>query len=176
MADEPKAADGDTSAAKSKTGMLLVAIGAGAALIGGGIGALVVAPKLLARVAPADSAHASAETPKGEREPKREGKESAGRIFKLDNMIVNPAGSEGTRFLMASVAFELDDDAEEAQLKAREIELRDMVVSKLESLTMPMLTQPSARDSLKAQLGRQVREILGPKAKVKVYLPQFVIQ
>ena len=41
---------------------------------------------------------------------------------------------------------------------------------------MQMLTQPFARDSLKRQLAAAVAAIIGPKAKVSVYLPQFVIQ
>jgi flagellar basal body-associated protein FliL len=77
---------------------------------------------------------------------------------------------------MASVAFEVETEEAEKVLKAHEVQIRDMVVSTLESQTMARLTQPGARDSLKQQLGHAVLTILSPKTRVAVYLPQFVIQ
>jgi flagellar FliL protein len=144
-------------------GVILLGLAAGA---GGGV---VLAPRLLAAPAKADS---TAESHGGE----ARGKEGSGRIVRLDNLIVNPAGSEGSRFLMASVAFEVETESAEKALKDREVQLRDQVVTTLESQTMQQLTQPFARDSLKRQIGRAVTGLLGPKTAVTVYLPQFVIQ
>jgi flagellar FliL protein len=194
MADEPEAtekpeaaetADAAAAAAapkKSKCGMIMLIVGVGAGLLGGVAGGLVVAPRVLAKRATA-TAQAKGEGEEHTKESK-EGKndkggkdgEGAGKIVKLDNMIVNPAGSEGSRFLMVSVAFQVDDGAQEKLLREHEVELRDMAIGQLEGMTMTMLTQPFARDTLKAQLGQAVLKFLGPKANVRVFLPQFVIQ
>jgi flagellar FliL protein len=176
MADETPSTDGAAPAPKSMSTAMLLAISLGAAAVGGGAGALLVAPKLLASAEPADSAGSAAASERGEQAQQNTKRAPLGKIFRLDNMIVNPAGSEGTHFLMASVAFEVENDRAESVLKEREVELRDLIVTRLESMTMAMLSLPTARDSLKAQLGREVLTLLGPKAKVKVYLPQFVIQ
>ena len=77
---------------------------------------------------------------------------------------------------MTSVAFEVETEAAENALKEHDVQLRDLVVSRLESQTMQVLTQPFARDSVKRQLATAVAAIIGAKAKVNVYLPQFVIQ
>ena len=77
---------------------------------------------------------------------------------------------------MTSVAFEVETEAAEAALKDHDVQVRDLVVSGLESQTMQMLTRPFARDSIKRRLAEAVAPVVGPKARVTVYLPQFVIQ
>lgn len=170
-------ADGDASAAKAKPkAMVLIAVLVTAAVAGVG-GGFVLAPRLSPHGArTADSAASSEKEEGGGKEHGKEGKEGGGKIFKIDNLIVNPAGSEGSRFLMTSVAFEVESEAAEAALKDHDIQVRDLVVSRLESQTMRMLTQPFARDSIKRQLAAAITAVIGPKARVTVYLPQFVIQ
>jgi flagellar FliL protein len=173
--EQTPAAEGTPSKAAGPKPVILIAVIAVAALAGVG-GGIVLAP----RFAPA-AAHASADAAEhGEEEEEAEGGGGhgggAGKIFRLDNLIVNPAGSEGTRFLMTSVAFELESESAEAKLRAREVQVRDLVISRLESQTMATLTQPFARDSIKRQLAEAVMTVVGPKATVRVYLPQFVIQ
>jgi len=173
-AEQPPAtpAEGDAPAARPKPkGMVLIAVLVAAAGAGVG-GGFVLAPHL----APHGSKAADSSAAEPEKEHGKEGKEGGGRIFKIDNLIVNPAGSEGSRFLMTSVAFEVETEAAENALKDHDIQLRDLVVSRLESQTMQMLTQPFARDSIKRQLAAAVAAIIGQKARVSVYLPQFVIQ
>jgi flagellar protein FliL len=172
--EQTPAAEGTPSKAAGPKPVILIAVIAVAALAGVG-GGIVLAP----RFAPA-AAHASADAAEHGEEEEAEGGGGhgggAGKIFRLDNLIVNPAGSEGTRFLMTSVAFELESESAEAKLRAREVQVRDLVISRLESQTMATLTQPFARDSIKRQLAEAVMTVVGPRATVRVYLPQFVIQ
>ena len=70
----------------------------------------------------------------------------------LDNIIVNPAGSQGQRFLMCSVAIESDDPKALDLLREHEIELRDRVITMLAKQTLDRLTAESARDSLRGEL------------------------
>jgi flagellar FliL protein len=156
--------------AKPKAAVLItVLVAAAVAGVGGGF---ALAPRLT----PHGVATADSEPEHGTKEHGRGEKGSGGRIFKIDNLIVNPAGSEGSRFLMTSVAFEVETEAAELALKDHEVQVRDLVVSRLENQTMRMLTLPFARDSLKRQLAAAIVGVIGPKARVTVYLPQFVIQ
>jgi flagellar FliL protein len=165
--------------------MLLVIAGLAGGGLGGVAGAYLVAPRLAGGGA-APAAASAAATPAGEAaKPAKAAKAGekgaekggeAARLYRIDNVIVNPAGSDGTRFLMASVAYQIADEASEKLLQAHEIQLRDDVVGALESMSMPRLTQPHARDSIKVQLLIIVHRILGPDAQVDVYMPQFVIQ
>jgi flagellar FliL protein len=89
---------------------------------------------------------------------------------------VNPAGSAGTRFLMASVAFELSDEKVAAALQEQEVQVRDAVITALESQTLEMLTAPGSRAAIKRQLAATIQPLVPGHQPLRVYLPQFVIQ
>ena len=172
------AAAGEGSAAAPAKPKALVLVGVVVLALAAGAGSgFVLAPRFLPKplLTAADSAAAEHETENKAAHGKG-GEGAEGKIFRLDNLIVNPAGSAGARFLMASVAFEVETEEAEQALKSHEVQIRDMVVSTLESQTMARLTQPGARDSLKLQLSHAVLSMLSPKSHVAVYLPQFVIQ
>lgn len=154
-----------------KTG-LLVGLTLGGAVLGGLVASLVIAPRIIARGATGAAADsASAHTPAvpepvpGER-----------RVLELNNIIVNPAGSQGSRFLMTTVAFAVPGEKAFQLLESQEIEVRDRVIAVLENRTMAQLTAPGARDSLKVQIAAVAAALVGPNVPVQVYLPQFVIQ
>jgi flagellar FliL protein len=99
-----------------------------------------------------------------------------GTIYQIENIIVNPAGEEGNRFLMATVAFEVPMPEHEEHLREQDVRVRDRVLSILENQTMEMLTRPGARDSLKRQLADAIWPMVADAEWMGVYLPQFVIQ
>jgi flagellar basal body-associated protein FliL len=162
--------------------VVVLALGAGATL-----GGLLLAPRLVrAKQAAAASEAADPHGRKGKRDrkDKKEKKDKKGEtgkspVYKLDNIIVNPAGSQGQRFLMCSVAIESEDSRALDVLREHEIELRDRVVTMLSQIDMERLTAQGARDSLRAELLATILPVLGPDGEdveLKVYLPQFVVQ
>ena len=176
MAEAAAAPAAEAAPAPGKKTGLLIGLTLGGAVLGGLLAAFVVAPRIIARQAPgvADSAAAGGEHGTGEGEG--EGKGEPAKVVVLENLIVNPAGSQGSRFLMTTVAFAVADDKGQKLLDESKVELRDRVITVLESLTLAQLTAPGARDSLKLRIAMVAGEMLGPKATVKVFLPQFVIQ
>ena len=93
----------------------------------------------------------------------------------LDGIIVNPAGSRGQNHLIATIAWQVTTAADEARLRAAEIELRDKVGSLLERNTLEQLTAPGVRDRLRTELAQVVSDHLTDGEAV-VYLPQFIVQ
>jgi flagellar basal body-associated protein FliL len=77
---------------------------------------------------------------------------------------------------MTTVALQVAGEATRTRLQDREVEVRDTLVATLESQTLEALTRPGAREALKRQLAEAVQPFAGPGEKVRVYLPQFVIQ
>jgi flagellar FliL protein len=164
--------------------MIWIAILGGSVVLGAGLGIFLVAP-LFVRSAP-QAAEATVGTESeppakkeshgggGSHDKKNESHEA--QVFELDNIIVNPAGAQGTHFLMASVAFELPDPKTEEFLRMNEVRVRDMIVAALGSQSLEMLSRPNARDSLKVLLSNSVQQILGAPQDLEVYLPQFVVQ
>lgn len=181
--------------------LLLIGIIAGAVLLGGAGGSMLLAPKLRAAApekaneesaekAPAQESHAK-KVEKSDAHGKDSGKSdphkkksdkkskgahgSGGTVFRVESIIVNPAGTQGTRFLMATIAFEFSDPKAEERMRDSEVRVRDLVVTVLENQTMEALTQPGARDRVKRQLAAAVMDIADDPHMV-VYLPQFIIQ
>lgn len=163
----PAAADAAPEGAKRSAKGLLIGVIAAAVLAGAAAGALLVGPKLF----PASAAAAVAK-----HEAKPAEAEKPGRIVRFENLIVNPAGSDGARFLMTTVAFEVADEAQEKLLHEKEVQIRDEIIAVLAANTLADLTAPTARQTLKARLAGAVQPVLGGKVAPKVYLPQFVIQ
>lgn len=176
---EPKA---EVAAAKKPAApsspIMVIGVAAGALIAGAVLGMLLVGPQIVA----ARSPHAAAAKAGGGHGEKKKGGGHGGgdgekaNFYHLENIIVNPAGSQGSRFLMASVAIELPDSKVEVRFKEREVMLRDIVISTLERQTMEVLNRPGARDSVRDELVRRIQPISGTDEPLHIFLPQFVVQ
>ena len=165
---------------------VLIGVVALGLLAGSALGGLLVAPRLnamrhtAALKAALDPLHTAEKKAKRDKDKKSK-KSDTGKptAYKLENIIVNPAGSQGQRFLMCSVAIASDDSKALDVLREHELELRDRVVTLLSQQTLERLTADNARDSLRAELLTRIRPVLGPDGadtELKIYLPQFVVQ
>jgi flagellar FliL protein len=156
----------------AKKGKLPLIIAVVVALLAGGGGGAFLGGKLLA----ADAAPAKAGEAAHESEESAEPSGPLPPAYTIDNLVLNPAGTQGTRFLMLTLSVSPRDEAATELLKERDPELRDAVLRLLETKTIPQLSDVSRRDSLKVQIQETLSKEL-PKGTIrKVYLPQFVIQ
>jgi len=182
-------ADADASstdqAAPAPTGLkaklpLAAAVVIGLA-VGAGSGAVIVGP-MAARTlgyAATASAGAHAEEEHGEGDL-TEGDSSASKgtavVMTLENLVLNPASSGGTRWLMLTVSLECKDAAAVSTLQSRDAELRDVVLSSLGQKTVDELADITGRDLIKEQLVTALNERFGKKTVLRVYFPQYVVQ
>lgn len=97
-------------------------------------------------------------------------------VHSIENIVINPAQSNGTRFLMASVGFGMTDAHGADLMKLRDAEVRDIVVRVLGSRSVAELSDVTSRDDIKAEMREKVSAIAGDNALVDVYFSQFVIQ
>ncbi|MDQ8162417.1 MAG: flagellar basal body-associated FliL family protein [Gemmatimonadota bacterium] len=183
MANEQPAATEGAAPAKAKLPMLIGMVAVGLA-IGGGAGAMFLGPMVaqkMGKVMPvaADSAHAaegdhSAEGAEGA--AGAEGATAEAAIHVLDNMVLNPAGSGGSRYLLLTVAIEAGSATIVESFKARDAELRDIVLSTLGTKAVDQLTDMAAREGFKTEIITAVDERFGKKSVKRIYFPQFVVQ
>lgn len=149
-------------APKKKGALLFILVGA---IVGTGAGLFGVAPMLIAKPATPDAAaHDSAAAPK------------ASVLTTIDNLVLNPAESEGTRFLMVSAAIEVRSGDVETTLKARNAEVRDRILAVLGRRTVVELTDMSLRDAIKKEVLDSVGVMFAKGDVVRLYFPQFVVQ
>ena len=117
-------------AAKGPNKLVLPLVVAVMTVAGAAVGMVVIAPMLAADRAPIQAGLESPEPTEGE--GGEHGGAEKGPTFKIDNLIVNPAGSQGSRFLMVSVAVETPDAKMEETLRHQESQIRDVVIALLE--------------------------------------------
>ncbi|MEQ1832728.1 MAG: flagellar basal body-associated FliL family protein [Candidatus Eisenbacteria bacterium] len=188
--EEKADAKGDADKAKAKAAaspLPLIGAAVGALVLGSVLGIFVVAPKIVAARtgAPAAESAGGEHGKEGEKKKKEHGK-SAGKhgekggegavVHKIENLIVNPMGSQGRRFLMMSVAIEVPDAKTEESLRDQDAHLRDLIIGALEGQSIDTITSPGGRDSVKVAIQRVVEPLVEDAEWVHIYLPQFVLQ
>ncbi|MGI9625696.1 MAG: flagellar basal body-associated FliL family protein [Longimicrobiales bacterium] len=169
---------------KKKGGKLLLTVALLVGLGGGGAaGAMFLGPMIGERLA--DGATESDEGDEGDEEGHGEteaggggGEEpaAAGVVHLVDNIVVNPAGSNGTRYLLASVAFETADGSFDDVITARDLEIRDGLIRVLGMKSVGQLTDYAFREELVLELQASIESVLGANTVQRIYLPQYVIQ
>ena len=170
-ASNENGAEGATPAPRGKK-MLLIMLGVGA--IAGGASGTVIGGPMLAKHRAAAMA---AETAAGGEHGKDKGNKGGGTIVMVDNLVLNPAGSDGLRFLMLSAAFQLEHEKTAEAMRSRDAEIRDALLKVLGSRTVEQLVDLNGRQSIKDELKAAVDSVLhDPKAVRRLYFPQFVVQ
>ncbi len=96
--------------------------------------------------------------------------------FTIENLVLNPAGTEGTRFLMVTVVAELDSKSVADELASQTVAARDDLSELLASKTVEELSQVNDRGQLKEQLRAHLQALVKDGHVLRVYLPTFVIQ
>jgi flagellar FliL protein len=97
-------------------------------------------------------------------------------VHAIENLVLNPAGSGGTRFLMVTATFELKDGGTEQIMKDHEAEVRDHILALLGKKSVDELTDISLREGIKKEVLAAVTPLFPKGAVLKVFFPQFVIQ
>jgi len=96
----------------------------------------------------------------------------------LDVVVVNPAGTDGLRFLSTKVDLGLSNPdvalfIENNNLKSR---INDTMISLLQSKTIPYLTNPPKQQELKEEIKERLNGFLGENAVLEIYFQSFVMQ
>jgi flagellar FliL protein len=94
----------------------------------------------------------------------------------VDNLVLNPAGTGGARFLMVTATFELKDGGVGQQMKDHDAEVRDRILGVLGRKTIDQLSDVSQREALKKEVLEGVSPLFAKGSILKVFFAQFVIQ
>lgn len=179
MSNEPaENQNAEAAPAGSKAKLPLIAMIAVGLAIGGGTGAAFVGPmvaKKMGKSAEALATDSSAESSGGhEAEPGKEGPVAA--VHLMENLVLNPAQSGGSRFLLLSVAIEAGTSEMEAGMTARDAELRDIILTSLGTKTVEQLTDINNREGIKTEVLAAITARFGKSSVKRLYFPQFVVQ
>jgi flagellar FliL protein len=159
VSDDAPAAAPDKPARKAPIALILGVIGI---LAGVGAGLFGVGPILAKRRAAPAQKHADPT--------------AAAVVHPIENLVLNPAESGGTRFLMVTATFELKDSEADRIMKEHEAEVRDNILALLGRKSVTELTDITLRDGIKREVLAAVAPLFPKGAVRKVFFPQFVIQ
>ena len=202
MADEEKTTieAGDDSASEASEGskggksklILLGGVGLGAVLIGLVVALFVIKPMM--SDSPGDqteeyaeetgNSHGEAADVKEKKKPKPKKKKSHGGsgdksealIYAIKDIVVNPAGTGGSRFLSVSLGFEMESAEFLAEFQAREAVVRDALITILSSKTVAQLTNAKQKEIARYQIKKRVSKLLNSEEIIGVYFTDFVLQ
>lgn len=182
MTDEINVSAEDATAATPKAKRsYLTAIVIGVGLVGGGgFGTFVGGPMLSRRIsgptagAVAGKARAKVAASKGDEA--HEKPEAGASVVLFDNLVLNPSGSGGLRFLLVTVGLRLSNSASVATIKASDAEVRDVLLRVFGDRRVEELADIGQREGLKRAIKTAVDSLLSAGTVKGVYFPQFVIQ
>lgn len=124
-----------------------------------------------------EKSEGSEESKEGEKKEGKEG-ENAGSalIFALDDMIVNPANTNGKMLLLASLGLAVESEESKKSLEEKQVIVKDAVISVLSSKNVGQLSSSTYRDTLKTEILKNLSTQL-PGSKVNnIYFSKFIIQ
>lgn len=99
-----------------------------------------------------------------------------GEFIRIDGMIINPAESDGKRFLMVDLGLESSSSAALSELERKEIVVRDTILKVLGSRTVQQLVSLEDRTAMKEDILDAVNSVL-VRGKIEyLYFTQYVLQ
>ena len=100
----------------------------------------------------------------------------AGESVTLNKLLVNVAGTMGSRYLLTSLTL-LGDGADfSARVAQHEPQLRDMASGVLNAKTIADLEKPGARNLIRGELLAGFNTVMGSSAVREIYFTEFAIQ
>ena len=113
------------------------------------------------------------------------------QIHMIEDLVVNPAGTNGTRYLSASIGLEYarvigsekstetsggHGAAAAGGMGNKEPVIRDILIAILTSKNIGQLSSAEGKEALRAEIMEKVNHEVAPDTVYKVYLVDYVLQ
>ncbi len=170
---------------KKKGGNKLIlfgGIGVGVVVIGVALALFVIKPMMSEAPEGAEGdATEHVESKKEEKKEKRkivneEGKEVSSLIYSIENIVINPSGTGGSRFLSVSFGFEVKSLELQEEFTEREPIVRDALITILSSKTVAELTDAKQKEIVRYQIKKRLSKLMDTEDLAGVYYTDFVLQ
>jgi len=184
MVDEDKTvvADGTMEQEPKKKGgnklILFGGIGLGAVVIGVALALFVIKPMMSEETENAEGDKTEQVEEKKEKKKivNEHGEEVSSIIYAMENIVVNPSGTGGSRFLSVSFGFELESAELQEEFVQREPIIRDALITILSSKTVTELTDAKQKEIVRYQIKKRLSKLMHTKEIAGVYYTDFVLQ
>jgi len=97
-------------------------------------------------------------------------------IFMVDDLIINPANTDGKRLLLSSLGFDVPTEKDNQELKSKEPLLKDAIISVMSSKGMTQLSNIAYRDTLRTEITKRLSALM-PGVKINtIYFSKYILQ
>jgi len=126
----------------------------------------------------AEEAAAPAEKEKGGKEGKGKKGEAAanGSTYEFENIVVNLAGTMGTRYLKTAFLVTGTDKSLRAAFEANKPKMVDITINVLSSLSLADLEEAGAKNLIREKMIGAYNQAFGKKVVEQIYFSDFVVQ
>jgi flagellar FliL protein len=190
-ADKDKGAEQEVTAKPAGGGLTafipLIAAIVIAPVLSWAIGQFVLMPQLKKQIAAPLPAHTSETAPveepaaaegKGGKEGKGEKGKGAGSAstYEFENVVVNLAGTMGTRYLKTAFLVTGTDKNLRAAFEANKPKMVDVTINVLSSLSLTDLEEAGAKNLIREKMIGAYNQAFGKKVVEQIYFSDFVVQ
>lgn len=99
-----------------------------------------------------------------------------GQFKVLTDLLVNPAGTDGKRFLLVNIGLESQSSKVFAEVDTKDAVVRDVILRALGQRTVAELSSVTLREELKEELRTAINEVLVKGQVDRLYFTQYVLQ
>jgi len=110
------------------------------------------------------------------KEPKKGEPGASANTYEFSNVVVNLAGTMGTRYLKATFLVTGSDPTLHSVFEGNKPKLTDVTLNILSSLTLPDLEEAGAKNVIREKLVAAYNQALGKRVAEQVYFSDFVVQ
>lgn len=103
-------------------------------------------------------------------------KHEHGEVVELGDIVVNPAGTGGRRYLKASVSIEVKDAKVAKTLEHRSAPIKDLLVRQLSARTLEELLDPVTKEEMREQLVEEIDGLFPDGTVLNVFFTEYVVQ
>ncbi|MEW6702971.1 MAG: flagellar basal body-associated FliL family protein [Bacteroidota bacterium] len=122
------------------------------------------------------AAHIPAETKNEAAVNQPKPKELGKFVYMVEDLIINPAKTDGKRLLLSSLGFDVSTELDHQELKSKDVLLKDAVISVMSSKEMTQLSSNSYRDTLRTEIMKRISQLM-PNVKINtIYFSKYILQ
>ncbi|MAO63677.1 MAG: hypothetical protein CL666_01625 [Balneola sp.] len=96
--------------------------------------------------------------------------------YELEELVVNPANTNGKRYLLVEISLELSDQTHISVLQAKNNRLKQELIETLSIRTIPELVKVETRDELRLELIHVINSIIEERSVRNLYFTKYVMQ
>jgi flagellar FliL protein len=96
--------------------------------------------------------------------------------YLFEELIVNPSGTNGQRFLVVEISLELYDETHIKLIEAEKEQIKHNMLEVLSSRTVSQLARLSEREKLRSELATVTNQAIGKRSVRNLYYTKYVMQ